>query len=167
MVKMSLKKILGRALITLTALQVIIVEVEATLNDRPLTYLSSTTEDPEPLTPFHLLCGHRIIPLPHPIVGDDEESNQDYYPSNHGRLTGSLLQHFQSWWKKEYLTALQEFHRITGKNEQTVNVGDVIQIHDDVSRSQWKLEVIEEVILINRGDNSYIRSVTFCIGHKW
>ena len=68
MVKMSLKKILGRAFITLTALQTIIVEVEATLNDRPLTYLSSTTEDPEPLTPSHLLCGHRIVPLPHPIA---------------------------------------------------------------------------------------------------
>lgn len=161
MVKMSLKKTLGRAFITLTALQTIIVEVEATLNDRPLTYLSSTTEDPEPLTPSHLLCGRRIIPLPHPIIEDDEESDQDYYPSNQMRAMvdrqGVLLQHFQSQWKKEYLTALREYHRTTGKNEQTVNVGDVVQIHDDVPRSQWRLAVIEEV---NRGDDGYIRSVT-------
>ena len=161
MVKMSLKKILGRVFITLTALQMIIVEVEAILNDRPLTYVSSTTEDPEPLTPSHLLCGHRIVPLPHPIVEDDEEPDPDYYPSNQMRAMidrqGVLLQHFQSRWKKEYLTALREFHRTTGTNEQTVNIVDVVQIHDDVPRNQWKLAVIEGV---NRGDDGYIRSVT-------
>ena len=45
MVKMSLKKILGQVLITLPVLQTTIVEVEAVLNDRPLTFLSSTTEN--------------------------------------------------------------------------------------------------------------------------
>ena len=55
------------------------------------------------------------------------------------------------------MTALREFHRTTGTNEQTVNIGDVVQIHDDVPRNQWKLAVIEGV---NRGDDGYIRSVT-------
>ena len=64
---------------------------------------------------------------------------------------GVLLQHFQSRWKKEYLTALREFHRTTGTNEQTVNIGDVVQIHDDVPRNQWKLAVIEGV---NRRDGT-------------
>ena len=161
MVKVSLKKVLGRAFITLTALQTIIVEVEATLNDRPLTYLSSNTEDPEPLTPSHLLCGRRIAPLPHPLTEDDESSDPDYYTSNQMRSIvdrqGILLRHFQSRWKKEYLTALREFHRHTGTNEQTVSVGDVVQIHDNVPRSQWKLAVIEGV---NRGDDGFVRSVT-------
>jgi len=57
MVKMTLKKTLGRAFVTLNVLQTTIVEVEAVLNDCPLTYLSSTTGDPEPLTPSHLLYG--------------------------------------------------------------------------------------------------------------
>jgi len=58
--KMSLKKILGRARISLVVLQTLIVEVEAILNDRPLTHVSSDIEDAEPLTPAHLLHGHRI-----------------------------------------------------------------------------------------------------------
>ena len=57
MVKMSIKKTLGLAFITLPVLQTTIAEVEAVLNDPPLTYLSSAVGDPEPLTPSHLLCG--------------------------------------------------------------------------------------------------------------
>ncbi|XP_065902898.1 uncharacterized protein [Dysidea avara] len=77
MVKMSLKKTLGRAFITLTVLQTTFVEVEAVLYDQPLTYLSSTTEDTERLTPSHLLCGCWIVPLPHPDVDDEEIADPD------------------------------------------------------------------------------------------
>ena len=161
MVKMSLKKVLGRAFITLAVLQTTITEVEAILNDRPLTYLSSATDDPEPLTPSHLLCGRRTVALPHRVVEEDEESDPDYCSSNQLRIKldrqAVLLQHFQARWKKEYLTALRELHRTSGVNEQSVNTGDVVQIHDDVPRSQWKLGVIEG---LNRGNDGYIRSVT-------
>ena len=68
-----------------------------------------------------------------------------------------LLQHFQSRWKREYLIALREFHHTSGTNEQSVNIGDVVQIHDDAPRSQWKLGVIDG---LNRGNDGYIRSVT-------
>ena len=39
--KTTLKKVLGRASVDLTMLQTIIVEIEAILNDRPLTHVSS------------------------------------------------------------------------------------------------------------------------------
>ena len=37
--KQSLRKVLGRAFVTLLVLQTIVVEIEATLNDRSLTYV--------------------------------------------------------------------------------------------------------------------------------
>ena len=49
--KSSLKKVLGRTHATLESLQTIIVEVEAVLNNRPLTYVSPDVEDMEPITP--------------------------------------------------------------------------------------------------------------------
>jgi len=55
--KMALKKVLGRAFVTPTVLQTLIVEIEAVLNNRPLTYVLSDLNDPEPLTPSHMLCG--------------------------------------------------------------------------------------------------------------
>ena len=53
--KTVLKKVLGRSFITFEALQTLAVEIEAVLNDRPLTYLSADMNDPDPLTPSHLL----------------------------------------------------------------------------------------------------------------
>ena len=43
--KTSLKKVLGRASVNLVTLQIIVVEIEAILNDRPLTYVSSDVKD--------------------------------------------------------------------------------------------------------------------------
>ena len=55
--KMTMKKVLGRTFVSLTSLQTIVTEIEAVLNDRPITYMSSDVSDPEPLTPAHLLYG--------------------------------------------------------------------------------------------------------------
>jgi len=41
-------------------MEIIIVEVEAMLNDTPLTYVSSDLGNPEPLTPSYLLYGRRV-----------------------------------------------------------------------------------------------------------
>ena len=63
MTKTTIKKVLGRSFILLEALQMLVVEIEAVLNDRPLTYLSADVEDQEPLTPSHLLYGRCITTL--------------------------------------------------------------------------------------------------------
>ena len=76
--KAALKKVLGRTYASLSSLQTIIVEVEAMLNDRPLTYIPSDISDPEPLTPAHLLCGRRITSLPRPMVKEEEIIDPDY-----------------------------------------------------------------------------------------
>jgi len=60
---------------TLEGLQTIIVEIEALLNDRPLTHLS---RDPEPITPAHLLYGNRITTLPHCAIELEELDDPDY-----------------------------------------------------------------------------------------
>ena len=49
--KSAIKEVLGRAHISLQMLQTIVVEVEALLNNRPLTYISHDPNNPEPLTP--------------------------------------------------------------------------------------------------------------------
>ena len=51
-------------------------EIEAILNDRPLTYLSDNTQDPDPLTPSKLLYGRRITRVLHELVTDLDD--RDY-----------------------------------------------------------------------------------------
>lgn len=71
--KQSLRKVLGRAFVTLPVLQTIVVEIEAVLNDCPLTYVSTDVRDVEPLTSAHLLHGRRITPLEHEENVDDPD----------------------------------------------------------------------------------------------
>ena len=95
--KASLKKVLGRSYVSLLDVQIIIVEIEAILNDCPLTYVFPDLKDPKPLTPAHLLYG-RIFSVPHPIV-EGEEINDPNYGSNveeksknHGNVIERILE---------------------------------------------------------------------------
>ena len=40
--------------------------------------MSSDVSDPEPLTPAHLLYGHRIVPLPYPTTDGSENDDPNY-----------------------------------------------------------------------------------------
>jgi hypothetical protein len=149
--KNSLKKVLGRANGTLEELQTISSETEAILNDRPLTHVSSELEDAEPLTPSHLLYGRRITTLPHPLYEDDEFRDPIFEsePSNidvQAKLRTHLIQHFWKRWRQEYLTSLREFHKTTGNNSTEIRVGDVVQVHDDTKRVNWRLAVVQSLI---------------------
>ena len=126
------------------------VEVEATLNDRPLTYVSPEFDDVEPLTPAHLLHGHRIMSLPHEEVGEEDLEDPTFGDSadinQQARLQAFLLGQFRSRWKHEYLTSLREHHRATGINSQIIKTGDIVLVHDDSPRITWKLAVIKELM---------------------
>ena len=145
--KMCLKKVLGRSRISLVVLQTLIVEVEATLNDRPLTHVSSDLSDAEPLTPAHLLHDHRITPLPHEVVEGQDLTDPTYggitNVSQRAKLQAFLFNQFQSHWKFEYLTSLREYHRTTGSNSQQIKQGDVVLMWDEAPRSTWRLRLLK------------------------
>ena len=157
--KSSLKKTLGRTHATVESLQTIVVEVEALLNDCPLTYSSSDIGDPEPITPSHLLHGRRITTLSHTRVKDDEIKDPDFGDvsavKHRARVHAIIIKHFWRRWRNEYLTALRETHKTTGNNEQQVNVGDVVLVHDDSARVNWNLAVMES---LNKGANGLVCS---------
>ncbi|GFY45045.1 integrase catalytic domain-containing protein [Trichonephila inaurata madagascariensis] len=52
-IKSSLRKVL-----------IVITEIEGMINSRPITYVSSETEEPISLTPAHFIIGKRITSLP-------------------------------------------------------------------------------------------------------
>lgn len=153
--KVTIKKVLGRAHVTYQTLQTVVTEVEAAMNDRPLTYVTTGADDVEPLTPAHLMYGRRLKSLPNTDVYSEDINSPS--TSNHAsvikraRTQRKLIDDFKSRWKHEYLTALREQHHTTGQNQQTIEVGDVVQIHDETSRCKWKLAVVNELICGNDG----------------
>ncbi|XP_060559098.1 uncharacterized protein LOC132719352 [Ruditapes philippinarum] len=138
--KTAIKKVLGKASINLQTLQTIVTEVEAMMNDRPITYVSSARDDPEPLTPSHLLHGRRLTTLPfyNTVVTND--------------TPGYLINHYWHRWKHEYLTSLRVYQRSSGTTNQTIQVGDVVIVQDDFTpRLQWSLAVVDELLTGNDG----------------
>ena len=62
-VKRCLRKNIGSAKLSYDELSTALTEVEAIVNSRPISYLSSEDLE-EPLTPSHLMIGHRVLSLP-------------------------------------------------------------------------------------------------------
>ena len=56
-VKRCLKKTIGRASLTFDEMTTLMVEIEATLNNRPLTYVFDAEGIDQPLTPADLIYG--------------------------------------------------------------------------------------------------------------
>jgi len=76
--KAAIKKTLGRAHDSLQVLQTVVVEVELTLNNRPLTYISDDIRDPQPLTPSHLLHGRTLDRSPHHLIAAEDIQDPSY-----------------------------------------------------------------------------------------
>ena len=148
--KTTLKKVLGRRFVSMETLQTIVTEIEAVMNDRPLTHVSSSIDDLEPLTPSHLLYGRNITPMSYHYhyTADDITGIQSDQTTltNRARTVTNIISQFWKRWRSEYLTGLREYHRATGSNEGRIRVGDVVQIHDEGPRIRWNLAVVEELI---------------------
>ena len=111
-VKRCLRKTLANARLSYDELLTLVIEVESTLNMRPLTYVYVYEEgDPEePLTPAHLMYGRRLTRLPpYPSVEEDEEDSSKRL-NKRMKYLSLKLDHFWKRWKREYLSELREHH---------------------------------------------------------
>ena len=164
--KMALKKVLGRSRVSLLVLQTLVVEVEAILNNRPLTYVSSELDDDEPLTPSHLLHGRRIVSLPHEYVMEQEIDDPTFGNSSEvtrrAQTQAALLNQFWFRWRHEYLTSLREHHRASGNNDQRIKQGDVVLVYDESPRISWRLAVVEELL---KGNDGLVRAANIRTTH--
>ena len=68
-VKKTLHKTLGRTHLTFEQLEPMFIDVEKTLNNRPLAYLHSDGGEEQVLTPNILMWGQNT----HPIEGEEDE----------------------------------------------------------------------------------------------
>ena len=145
-----LKKSVGRTSLTYDELSTLVTEIEAVLNSRPLTYVS-TDDLEEPLTPSHLLLGYRVLSLPDPTLSDDPDYDES--ANDLGRRMKHLLktsEKFWKRWKKEYLLELREFHhthQISKGVKDVVQEGQIVTVYDNGQpRGLWRVGRIEGVI---------------------
>jgi len=151
--KQCLRKMVGQAHFTHDELLTAVVEIEAILNARPLSYVS--TEDiEEPLTPSHLIYGDRLLSLPDHLTHCCALYDEDFeiaptQASKRVKHLNNVLNHFWRRWRQEYLLELRECHRYSRGRESTttVEVGDIVLLYDDaLPRSFWKLARVQKLI---------------------
>ena len=140
----------------------IVVKTETILNDHPMTYISDDPADPEPLTPAHLLHGCRLTRLPHEETTVEDLQDPSYHDATRIRrdaqIQSVLLEHFANRWRHKYLTSLQKFYHPSNKGgSEQIKVGDVMLVHDDCPRMNWKMAIVEGLVT---GNDGRVRSAT-------
>jgi hypothetical protein len=162
-------KVLNNSKVTYDELLTIVTEVEAILNSRPISYVSSEDIE-EPLTPSHLLCGRRLLSLPNNVNDNDEKD--PYWQPNKSEIVRKgvhlekLIEHFWKRWRNEYLLELRESHLLRIKSSpqrKVVSVEDVVVIRDDTPRVSWKKGRVEELIT---GKDDQVRGAAVKISSK-
>ncbi|XP_046632893.1 uncharacterized protein LOC124312397 [Daphnia pulicaria] len=162
--KTALRKMVGRTILSFTQLQTVTTQIEAILNDRSLTKISTDENCIQPLTPSHLLYGQRLTTLPYHYDAEEELLDPSYGgPSQQPQVmtkaylrSQNILRSFRRIWNSKYVPLLREHHQKTkGPMKSTIKVGDVVQIQSESKRANWKLAIIES---INRGGDGQVRS---------
>ena len=133
---------IGQAKFSYDEIHTALVEVE---------YVSSDDTE-EPLTPSHLLVGHRILSLPDNLSYlelDDDFEVIDLLTQRRAKHLNSVLNHFWRKWSKEYLLELRESHQHQrpSKGSSPISIGDMVLVHDqahprgqsgkDISWERW------------------------------
>lgn len=161
-IKSSLKKTIGRALLSRVEFETFIKEVASIVNCRPLTKADNQSPDGHALTPSELVFGRRIIDLPHQEA-EVQMNDPDY--SNPSRVKDIMVKRsmfkskFQKQFDTQYLSSLRERHaQNCGHDPKTIKikVGDVVMVYDDQTpRRDWKIAIVTQLF---RGENDTVRS---------
>lgn len=142
---------IGNTTLTFEELSTICCRIEAVLNSRPLSYIDSDPNDPQPLTPGHFLIGKSLLSLPEEDLSDQKISDMKRY-----RRTTQIFQHFHKRWLKEYLPQLQKRTKNFTRTSE-FKVGQVVLMCEENAPPQyWPLAIIESVTL---GKDNLVRVV--------
>ena len=160
--KRCLKKVMKNRKLTYEELLTVLTEIEAVINNRPLTYIDEEDFD-QILTPSHLFCGRRTLENATESSVSIDLDRPDMVRRN--KLINAIIGHFWKRWRNEYLIELRETHKMKTKQKMLqINEGDVVLVQDEgVKRNKWKLGKIEEVIV---GDDGIARGATIRTSSK-
>ncbi len=166
-VKSSLRKSMGKLCLNTCQLSTLLMEVQAVVNSRPLTYSSDDVNSDIALTPAHFLGLNPRIGVPE-VLPDIDEDDPDYnlLPASSAesllrtwKKGQQHLQRFWKIWKDTYLLSLRErtqHHVAQGRirAHNTPKPGDVVLIMDkDLPRGSWKIGRIQSLISSQDGEN--------------
>ena len=152
--KKHLAGILGKETIETDVLITAITQVEAIMNARPITHVSTDPRDLEALTPAKILNpGITMMTKTTDIIPETcPDGDTTRYSFQRAR---ALVDAFWKRWATEYVTSLQERQKWE-KTKEEVKAGQLVLLVDEkMRREDWKLGRVTEVM----GDETHGRTV--------
>ena len=132
-------------------LATVMCQAENIVNSRPLTHVSEDAQDPQPLTPNHLLHLNATSVFPAGIF------DEDIYSRRRWRQVEYLSKVFWRRWRKQYVTSLQCRHNWQHACRNIKQDGIVLLLDDNELRGEWTLGRVLEV---RRSSDGLVRSAT-------
>ncbi|KAM3959393.1 uncharacterized protein ACR2FA_009203 [Aphomia sociella] len=124
-VKYHLRRILSLSHLTYEEMVTCLVQIEAILNLRPLTPLSSNPSDLSYLSPAHFLIGRQLTSIPCSQVTDTNINRLQ----RHERIE-KMRQHFWQRYSNEYISTLQQRSRWSTSQGEPLQVGAMVIVKD-------------------------------------
>ncbi|XP_061707831.1 uncharacterized protein LOC133518217 [Cydia pomonella] len=151
-VKTHLSRVVGNQRLTYEEFSTILAQVEALLNSRPLTPLSTDPNDLSALTP-----GHFLTTEPLSVVPEEDFSDVRVSPLQRWKLLQKMHQDFWNKWSKEYMHTLQQRMKWHDRHPN-VQVGTlVLVVNEQTSPMKWPLG---RIIDTHPGSDGICRVVT-------
>lgn len=140
-VKTPLRIVVGSARLTRAQLTIILTEIEAVVNNRPLAVTTDDPNDWVPISPAELVNGRRMEQLPDPRAPKRATSFAHLW-----KRRQAILNQFWKRWTNDYLLE-QSVRKIWQSRKEIDIMGKIVLIKDDnLSRNEWKIGRIIEIL---------------------
>ena len=149
-VKQSLYRVTGKALLKLKELKEVLMDVETVLNNRPLSYVEDDVELQE-LTPNLMIFGKR-----NSLLDEEAHTLDDKELRKRAKYLEKCKNNVWKRWSDTYLKSLRERHNMKYKRkENAIKEGDVVLIKgDERNRGKWNVGIVEQLV---KGRDGVIR----------
>ena len=157
LIKVAMYKTIGKNSLMWYELEKVLMDIEITLNKRPLSYVKDDIQMPI-LTPNTMIHGISISQL-----DKDVSSIEDKDLIKRARYIQKCKNLAWQRWTTEYLKALREHHNLRSKAKKNqLSKGDVVLIQgDQKNRGRWNIGI---VMKLNSGRDGAVRSARIKCG---
>lgn len=123
--KHHLRRVLANTHLTYEDFNTVLVQIEAVVNSRPISPLSSDPTDINPLCPAQFLIGRPLTALPDKnYVGKPENRLKQF------QRVQQMMQHFWSRWNLEYINLLQTMLKWRQNVHSLLKIGTLVVLKD-------------------------------------
>lgn len=161
--KNALSKSVGRRLLSYDELEDVILDVETTMNNRPLVYQGEEFTEPV-ITPNILIRGKPV-----PVLEEDLDKFSDNpdHVTRRMKFLQASKEDLRKRFVREYVHALEERQQSKGADDgyRVPEIGRVVMVKGDVKhKAQWKLGRVVKKIA---GKDGVVRGLKLKLGNGY